>query len=604
VRGSGGSLRLELVARGDESRPGGAAFFGGGHHWRHNWQWELDVADGGECADSASGAVATVREPSGTAYQFTHDTSGDAGAWAAVSPAVRHTLRAVQDDAGGGFVLQRLDGMQVHFGPGSESGDGETHFVPTEIRDPQNNVWVLSYDEAGHLSQVREPAGRTLRVAYEALTSPTTAEDVVVIREVTASDGQTVAYHYDFPEGVDYPVLSGATYPDDTRARYAYAAPRAGDPLLLVSADDPHAERSIRGRAFIYRTEPEAALGHLHEIRTIDGEGLFYRLEAASENPEERRYAITQDNGAMRYETYNPGGNLAESVDALGFTFIREYDAGGRGQRSTETNELGEVTRFEHDANGHLAKTTFPDGSTRLQTWDGSGHLLSQADELGNTTRFSYDAKGRLITVQQADGTALEATYSDFGQVTHYTTPAGASTELSYDGAGHLISQTDPAGRTRQYTYDQRGRRTQITSALGHTATTIYDAAGRKLSETDPAGNVTQWTYDALGRELTKTNPNGETTTRAYDADGHLITLSDASGNTHRFAYDLAGNQTDLLYNDLRHTGPHTPLHQPRRSHARSLTLTTPMATAHPSRIPMAAHSRTNTKLTAGSHKS
>jgi|GEM_PF-2117632 len=722
MAGAVGRYGLEWARVATSRDPGGAAFFGGGHHWRHNWQWELELTDGAAGEGIGSASVATVREPSGTAYQFTHDTSGDAGAWVAVSPAVRHTLRA---EEAGGFVLQLLDGMRVYFALASESGG----FVATEVCDPQSNAWTLSYDESGRLSQVTEPAGRTLSVNYAELASPDSGAVFRVISEVVSSNGQHVAYHYTFAadgDAPDAPVLSTVDYPDGTTASYAYAVPREGDPWLLTSADDPHAARSIRGRSFVYRQEPEATIGQLHELRTLNGEGLFYRLEAASENPEDRRYAITQENGAVRNETYNPGGNLAESINALGYTFKRDYDEGGRGQRTAETDELGAVTTFEHDANGHLSKTTFPDGSTQLQTWDAQGHLLSETDELGNTTLHTYDEKGRLTGLVYPDGSELLADYNAFAQLTsalhqdcgvvgfsydehglllektnelggtaqysydahdhlesitdergntttyerdaagrlaqvtypdgasahleydafgkivhvvdptgvesrfvydelgreveaigpqgevvkttyapvgalapadqpvkqesplgrvvawHYdekgqlvertdaaTSPVATTTHKAYDAAGHVISETNPAEHTVLYGYDIRGRRTQITTALNHTTSAIYDAAGHKLTETDPAGNVTQWTYDSLGREITKTDANGETTTRDYDADGHLITLSDASGNRPRREPDRPPLPRRIpRKNDLRHTGPHTPLHQPYRSHA------------------------------------
>jgi len=495
--------------------PGRPSFFGRGHSWSHSWQWDLAFSGEGE------GAVATVSEPSGTAYQFIQDTEGE---WLPVSPAVKHKLSA----EGEGFALQLLDGMRVSFAP-SEAAAGR--FVATELRDPQSNVWALSYDDAGHLSQVSEPAGRTLSISYETLASPTSGEGFVVIDQVVASDGQTVQYHYTFPEGVDYPVLSTVTYPDETQASYAYVVPRLEDRLLLSSAEDPHADRSIRGRLFVYRPEADAAWGQLHEIRTLDGEGLFYRLEAAPETvPEDRRYIITLDNGAVTYQTYNPGGNLAETIDGSGYSFKTEYDADGSGQRIAETNELGDITRFEHDANGHLSKTTFPDGSTRLQTWDERGHVLSETDEMGNVVTFSYDDKGRLLVIQQPDETKLEVTYNDFAQVTGYTEPGGSVSQLTYDETGLLIQSTNP---------------------LGGIVTYGYDSHDRISSVTDDEGNTEYYERDALGRTTQITYADGAQVTLEYNSFGQVVRAVDPTGVEEYVKHDSFGRQVERGRNNI-----------------------------------------------------
>jgi len=494
--------------------PGRASFFGRGHNWSHSWQWDLAFSGEGE------GAVATVREPSGAAYQFAQDTEG---AWQPVSPAVKHKLRA----EGEGFALQLLDGMRVSFALREGAAEGGGSFAAREVRDPQSNVWGLSYDDAGRLTQVSEPAGRTLSITYETLVSPTSGEEFIVIVQVNASDGEAVVYQYTFPEGGDYPVLSAVTYPDETQASYAYAAPRTEDRLLLESADDPHADRSIRGRLFVYRSEPEAAFGQLHEIRTRDGEGLFYRLEADPETvPEDRHYAITLDNGAVTYQTYNPGGNLAETIDGSGYTFKTEYDSDGRGQRSTETNELGDVTTYEHDSNGHLIKTTFPDGFSRLQTWDDRGHMLSETDELGNTTTYTYDQKGHLTGLAYPDGSTLSATHNEFGQ---------------------LLSTQQQNGGVVSFAYDERGLLIEKTNQLGGVASYTYDSHDRLASVTDERGNTTEYKRDAVGRLTQFTYPDGASANVEYDNFGEIVHVVDPTGVEHRFVYDELGREVKSI---------------------------------------------------------
>jgi len=497
-------LTWSRVATSRES--GHKSFFGKGHNWVHNWQWDLEI--------SREEATASVREPSGTVYQFAQDASGT---WASISPAISHKL-ATEDE---GFVLRLMDGARVRFAPSQEAG----RFIPTELSDAQSNRWTLSYDEVGLLTQVTEPAGRALTIYYETLVSPASNTEWLVISQVAGSDGQQVTYHYTFSTDADYPLLSAATYPDDTEARYTYIAARAEDRPLLASAYDPHADLNIRGRLFVYRTEADAACGQIHEIRTLDGESLFYRLEAAPEStPEDRRYAITLDNGAVTYHAYNPGGNLAETIDGNGDIVKIEYADEGRGLRIAETNELGDVTTFEHDTNGRLVKTTFPDGTTQTQVWDEQGHLVSKADELGNTATFSYDDKGRLIGLRQPDGTTAEAAYNDLGQVTRYTKPDAALTQLNYDERGLLLQATNP---------------------LGGVTTYAYDSHDRLASVTKERGNTTRYERDKLGRTTRIIHPDGAQVTIEYNDFGQVLRTVDETGVEEYINYDELGRQIE-----------------------------------------------------------
>jgi len=505
-------LSWSRVATSRES--GHDLFFGQGHNWVHNWQWDLEIAGEG------ASAVATIREPSGAAYQFIQDANNE---WKAVSPAVSHKLGV----GGEGFVLRLLNGTQVRFAPSQEAGA----FFATEVSDAQSNVWTLSYEEEGVLSQVTEPAGRTLSINYEALSLPTSDANFVVITQVTGSDGQKVTYHYEFPANVDYPVLSAVTYPDSTEASYTYAAPRPEDRPLLVSATDPHADRIIRGRLFVYRTEGDAAFGQLHEIRTLDSGRLFYRLEPAPENsPEDRLYAITLDNGAVTYQCYNAGGNLAETINGNGHSFKTEYASEGRGLRIAETNELGDVTGFKHDANGRLIKITFPDGSTRLQTWDDQGHLSSKTDELGNTATFRYDEKGNLISIRQPDGTTVGATYNDLGLVTSYTKPDGAVTRLNYDERGLLTQATNPLGGVSSYEYDTQDRVSTVTN---------------------PQGDITRYGRDSAGRTIQILTPDDAEVSLEYNSFGQVLYAVDSTGVKEYVKYDELGRQVERGRNNI-----------------------------------------------------
>lgn len=179
-------------------------------------------------------------------HRFVETAPGD---WTPVA-AIRQ--RVVSQ--GASFSLLLAGGGEVHF---NRKGAGrEAVWQLQAVLDDAGNSWTFDW-LGGRLVQVNEPAGRWLKISYATLPARG-AGPTMVISQVAASDGQVVAYTYDFPAGVDYPVLTGVTYPDATHAAYAYTAPRPGDRLLLQQADDPRGTREMRGRAIRYLGLPGA----------------------------------------------------------------------------------------------------------------------------------------------------------------------------------------------------------------------------------------------------------------------------------------------------------------------------------------------------------
>ncbi|MFZ5495395.1 MAG: RHS repeat-associated core domain-containing protein [Verrucomicrobiota bacterium] len=538
VSGAVGSLGLSWK-RFATSRPAQTGpLFGLGHNWAHSWQWEM-VAAG---RDEQGRAVLSVREPQGWVHRFTETSPGS---WTP-APSVRDRVVSAGDD----FTVQRLDAGEVRF-VRSRTAQGDV-FTLREWVDGQGNVWNFAWED-GLLVRVTEPAGRWLKISHEALTAPGAAREAkpyTVISRVAASDGQVVAYEYDFPAGMDYPVLTGVAYPDATHASYVYAAPRPGDRLLLAQADDPRADRAVRGRAFRYRTEAEAAFGQALEIRAANGGEVMQSFAADPAGP--RSYAVRQDNGGTAYRTYNAGGNLAEDVDELGFAKKHDYDAGGRGFRTATTDALGRVTRFENDASGHVVKTTFPDGSVKTWQRDARGRVLAETDELGQTRRYTRDAQGRVTRVQHPDGSSDETTYNGFGQ---------------------MLTRKDRGGAVMTMTYDVRGLRTRTTNALGATTAFAYDAQDRLAATTDARGNTTRYERDAAGRVTKTIYADGTSTSAVYDAFGQLIQNTDAAGAVRRMTYDSLGRlvaTVDALGRETRTeyapVGKTAPLNRPVRT--------------------------------------
>ncbi len=53
----------------------------------------------------------------------------------------------------------------------------------------------------------------------------------------------------------------------------------------------------------------------------------------------------------------------------------------------------------DSDQIGNVVKTIYPDNSTTTATYDSFGNKLTSTDQMGQTTQYQYDAENRLIKV-------------------------------------------------------------------------------------------------------------------------------------------------------------------------------------------------------------
>jgi RHS repeat-associated protein len=108
------------------------------------------------------------------------------------------------------------------------------------------------------------------------------------------------------------------------------------------------------------------------------------------------------------------------------------------------------LTRFEHDAVGNLAATTFADGTRELRLPDAVGNLFRTP---GRTDR-RYGPAGQLL---EAKGTRYE--YDALGNLSKKTSRTGEEWHYSWNSAGHLAEVVRPDGGVVRFTYDALGRR-------------------------------------------------------------------------------------------------------------------------------------------------
>lgn len=235
---------------------------------------------------------------------------------------------------------------------------------------------------------------------------------------------------------------------------------------------------------------------------------------------------IDQDNGDTKYQ-YDGNNNLTSLTDALNRP----------------------PTTYQYDGLNHLIKITYPDQTTRQFTNDFRGNKLTESDQLGHVTKYVYDLAGQLTSVTYAFGTPEQATvvytYDPVGRKKTESDGRGNLTTYNYDDAGRLTNVADGLNNITTYGYDADNRRSSVLDANHHITSYGYDLRSRLQTITYNDLTTTQYSYDNNNNQLTITDQAGKITTKNYDALNRLSSVVDAIlplGQTTQYTYDLDNN--------------------------------------------------------------
>ncbi len=249
---------------------------------------------------------------------------------------------------------------------------------------------------------------------------------------------------------------------------------------------------------------------------------------------------------------YNPHGQPLTIVDANGMTTTLTYDAR---LRLKSRDAGGEVTGYDYDNAGQLAKVTLPDGSYLAYTYDGAHRLTGISDSLGNNIVYTLDAMGNRTHEEVRDpANTLAQTrsrvYNDLNRLFRELGAENQTTEYAYDDQGNVLSVKDPLEHLTANQYDALNRLKEVTDpALGLTQYG-YNGLDALTQVTDPRNLVTGYTVDGLGNLTLQSSPDTGNTTSTYDAAGNLLTQTDAKGQLTTYTYDALNRVTLITFHD------------------------------------------------------
>lgn len=475
----------------------------------------------------------------------------------------------------------------------------------TFTRDPLTN----------RITAITDPSGKSINYVYSAtgdLTSVTSRTDATSTFHYNRSHGLT---DYTDPRGI---MTARYVYDDDGRLIAAYDATGKAIETTHDTTNNQEIVKDRRGNVTTYTYD---AAGNVTEVlnallqktkstfdanggeltttnaldktitRTFNGQS---GKQLSEENPLHQitRWAYdstthtqldsTTDarNNTTSYTYLNFGQNI---VEPLGRSVLIRTDAGGggnlnsltvagqttnytyntKGNKTSETDNSGNVTTFKYDANNKetsrsWTRTVMVNGVAQQQTvttsreLDAEGRVRTETDALGFTTKTEYNAGGQVTATVDPQGRRTTYEYDTRAKLAKTTYPDGSSDSVTYDEEGNQATTTDRQGRITQYEYDALNRLVKTIYPDGSTSGTEYDPAGRVAATTDARQQRTVNQYDDAGRLWKVTTPDLKTTTFGYDPNGNRTDVWDADSKHTVYEFDALNRLTKTTYPDTK----------------------------------------------------
>ncbi|SDL83202.1 DUF6531 domain-containing protein [Nonomuraea jiangxiensis] len=427
------------------------------------------------------------------------------------------------------------------------------------VTDPAGNVTRLEYTD-GLLTRVSEPSGHWLRLDYH----PDGR-----VAHVTADTGANVSYDY---AGAD---LTTFTDPLDGTRRFRYDG-RSRMTEMIDATGATLAENTYTdGRVTFQRDARAVAAGENW------GTTFAYVTSGTTTTT-----TITDREGQVTTHVLDVATQLpVEQTVRLGPNLVRRtrfaHDGNGRLRRRAVTEgppqalPAEDVWTYDYDGAGNLVTVTDPLGGVERGVFDARNRPVERTDRLGNTTRYAYDGPS-LATITDPLGQVYHVTYRPGppnGLVETVTDFCGVVTRYDYDDHDRLRTVTDPTGST-EYGYDRWGWAETITrrdpaGTVARVERRENDAMGRRLrrrvtyaGQPEPEAFAYEYEYDDEGRLTRLTNAvhditrfqlgrsglvdlvtlaNGDTLTPRYDREERRRSLDFGAGVVELASYDALG---------------------------------------------------------------
>ncbi|GAB2591712.1 RHS repeat-associated core domain-containing protein [Dyella jejuensis] len=361
---------------------------------------------------------------------------------------------------------------------------------PVTVKNPRGYVTTNTYDTAGNLVQVTQPA--------------------------VAKPG-------------------GATMSPVTKTTYSF-----GLPTSVTDAE---------GRVTTYAYDP-TTLNLLSKVEDA-GAGHLGLTTQYSYDAVGNKLTETDPRGNTVNYQYDALRHLTQVTQPAPFSkSITQYQYDADGQKIAEMHATGDVsdpsrtTTTVYDAGGKVISIVQPDGTSKTATYDSVGRIATETSSSGRQVAYAYDPNSRVIKVTDQVAGNLEPSISrNLGAVVRE--------QRTYYNTGGLATLTDGSGNTLTYYYDGFKRQKQIIYPDNGYELHGLDEAGNELVTVNRSGQLIWFSYDPLNRMDSKAPDNEAQVGFGYDYTGRRMVANSSAGLNFSYGYDSAGRQISEARSDL-----------------------------------------------------
>jgi RHS repeat-associated protein len=413
----------------------------------------------------------------------------------------------------------------------------------TELTDPAGNQWTYHYDQRGLQDSASDPDSGTTTSIHDdrgQLVSTTDARGRKIThvydglgREIETHDGGAggtlLTKHVWDPSGNEGQLASATRYIGGASGSAYTTTVNIYDNLYRPNRTTTTLPASEGALAGSYQFNTKYNVNGTLQSQGYPAAGALTAEAVVPTYDDALRPIALSGSGGV---TYTTGTVYSYTGKPLQYT----YQSGGKQTQVTNTYQWG-TQRLE---NSRVDRQDVPGvDKSSTYTYDEAGNVLSIEDVSRDGTDnqcFQYDYLGRL-TESWAQNTQTCAA-SPAGSVLGGPAPYWQS--YTYDTSGNRLTETlhDPTGNTaddvhRDYTYPP------ATSPQPHTLT--------QVQTTGPTGSgLDSYTYDATGNTSTRTT-GGNQQSFTWDTEGALTQVTEPTGgggsSTISYVYDADGNR-------------------------------------------------------------
>lgn len=269
---------------------------------------------------------------------------------------------------------------------------------------------------------------------------------------------------------------------------------------------------------------------------------------------------------------YDAHGRQHQATDARNGTTTQVFNNADQVTSVTTplpgNGQAAQITSYEYDSRGRVAKTTYPDFTSLTNEYFLTGELKKTFGSRTYPVEYTYDSQGRMKTMKTwkdfagNSGTATNTwNYDGYrGFLTNKVYPDGIGPSYTYTAGGKLKTRKWARNITTTYTtnslgdiisidysdstpdvtftLDRQGRKTSITQG-SDTTEFLYTEAGLPVSEKGTAGTLNGLTitnqYDTLMRRssvkamITSPSTTLSSATYGYDAASRLLGVTNGN---------------------------------------------------------------------------